>query len=611
MAGDRERAAAAMGGAPPELDTLTAVGEVLDALWASQKEKWATPAAAAKDIGKLLAGTATGAVGMFEQAGPYVGPAQYGTEPPSQTFMPFTEMSGKLWEDLSPASKLAGFAGVPDAAIGEGMGLAAIPFLGSRGRKQGRGFQFFHGAGSREAAEDIIKEGFTRGGSAYLNLPGVSLSRDPNVSLHRFAESDPYRLLAVEYPEELAKKTANFSPRDWFDTLRFLEENQDVGAYNKPSSLYKELETFVRREHLADPSGQYELFTPASKLKARRLTPDELRYATTVEQNVADVIKERAGLTYRSARFMPSHEAEQTTQRARTILESSDMENAHLGAFDDSFPSPNQVAAHLKRSLGTGSSTTRARTAQDMFNLRRSILRGLDIDTWPNSNADNVMNHGLDLKGRSFVLSQLPDTPDDDLRVFSSVDIYLKDGKVVGVPKYDSDYWYEEYSDVPGKGREIAAEKAADLAEQAFFRLDKDLQLAMKQWSTPKGRKTLAATSKASEAATELFDGKTGMQTWASLKNLPLREVSIEYTKYQNSVGMGQAMGIGSSNRYVSSDVMEVLLKNREGRQVGGDKYIVKVPTDELATAMLEHYLPKIRSGLKSREEAYKMFEGL
>jgi len=212
---------------------------------------------------------------------PFVGPPRPTTPgvpgPEGQLSFPF---KGAPFETIEP----------PIPATIEPGTLEAIVSKPNR-----RGATYFHGTNPARA-EEIIEEGFQSGSSAALDLPGTSLSRDPNVSLHRFAQDEPSGLLVVEVPPNLLSQTLDMRPSEFSDTLKTLRDSPDTPAYNKPSTFYKELETFVRRANLADETGQLGLFRPTDFLKARRPTRSELDTAQKTVANVEIALDRMTGL---------------------------------------------------------------------------------------------------------------------------------------------------------------------------------------------------------------------------------------------------------------------------------------------------------------------------
>ena len=72
----------------------------------------------------------------------------------------------------------------------------------------------FHGTSSAENVDDILRQGFTQGQSAELNIPGVSLSRDPTVSTGGFAQGNAANVLRVT-PDFDPSEVRNLRPSEF------------------------------------------------------------------------------------------------------------------------------------------------------------------------------------------------------------------------------------------------------------------------------------------------------------------------------------------------------------------------------------------------------------
>jgi hypothetical protein len=179
--------------------------------------------------------------------------------PIERVFQPYTDpIKGGEEEGAFRALKdtlTAGFAGGGLSAIRPG-GLAklfdprvpASEIHALYGMK--RFPDFYHGTPSEEAASQIRREGFTKGKSAELELPGASLSRDPSVSA-KFAQA----MTPTQAQDRMVKVIPEVSPSE-VRNLRpseYLVGVQGDKIYNKPNVFFKEAETFLPRNQNLPP----------------------------------------------------------------------------------------------------------------------------------------------------------------------------------------------------------------------------------------------------------------------------------------------------------------------------------------------------------------------
>lgn len=180
----------------------------------------------------------------------------------------------------------------------------------------------FHGTGSAENVDSILKEGFTRGQSAELSIPGVSLSRDPTVSTGGFAKDSASNVLRVT-PEGSPADVRNLRPSE------FVTGVSDAQIINKPSALlYKEAETFVKRPDHAAPT------------QARRLTAKEQDQVASESQGVKIALEEIDNAFHPHAqmhripkkrRSKPLEAGESLSMLANAVVKL----RGNRGAFDD------------------------------------------------------------------------------------------------------------------------------------------------------------------------------------------------------------------------------------------------------------------------------------
>lgn len=165
--------------------------------------------------------------------------------------------------EFVPGGKLLG------AVAGHLRGMKRLPplFHGTRGPEVGMG---------EEAARRIAEQGFTSGKSAELLAPGTSVSRDPLLSLKRFAD--------VESPEAMLRVTPLFGSSDVMNlrpSAYVLGEVPTGPAYGKPNLFYKEDEIFTLRTGEKAP------------LEARMLTAQErksLQQAANKASELNDIV---------------------------------------------------------------------------------------------------------------------------------------------------------------------------------------------------------------------------------------------------------------------------------------------------------------------------------
>lgn len=135
----------------------------------------------------------------------------------------------------------------------ESLLAALLGFAGAAyGLRRGRLRNLWHGTSDSDAVRAIAQQGFTRGGSAELHIPGTSVSDDPLLSLRNFAESNPKRMLRVETPVS-PESIRNLSPGEYaaFGSPLAPLEGRALG-YSKPQSYYSESEIFFPRPESAE-----------------------------------------------------------------------------------------------------------------------------------------------------------------------------------------------------------------------------------------------------------------------------------------------------------------------------------------------------------------------
>lgn len=138
-------------------------------------------------------------------------------------------------------------------------GLGVVPFLGGALRGMKRLPKFYHGTRSAYNVQEILDEGFARGKSAELNIPGTSVSRDPTVSLNMFADGEPRAVLIAEpLPDVTPADVANLKPSAYL-----LGQVPEAKLYNKPNLFFNEAETFFPRRL---PKSQRELKEKLDKM---------------------------------------------------------------------------------------------------------------------------------------------------------------------------------------------------------------------------------------------------------------------------------------------------------------------------------------------------------
>lgn len=121
------------------------------------------------------------------------------------------------------------------------------------GMKKGRASPLYHGTPNDEDLDYILEEGFTKGRSSELQLPGTSVSRDPLVSSELFADSRPENVLKVDLdidPSEIA----NLKPSE------YMRGEVPAGkVYGKPQTEYHESELYGLRTKEQVPLTQKQI----------------------------------------------------------------------------------------------------------------------------------------------------------------------------------------------------------------------------------------------------------------------------------------------------------------------------------------------------------------
>jgi len=98
---------------------------------------------------------------------------------------------------------------------------------------------YYHGTERKGAREGILDQGFIKGKSYELKLPGTSLSEDPTVSAGAFANNNLDNVLRVDV-DVPPERVRNLSPEEYLGGVK-----PDPGTvYRKPNLFMKESETF-------------------------------------------------------------------------------------------------------------------------------------------------------------------------------------------------------------------------------------------------------------------------------------------------------------------------------------------------------------------------------
>ena len=128
------------------------------------------------------------------------------------------------------------------------VGVGAI-----RGMKPGRLIDLYHGTRTDQSRKSILREGFTKGQSDELHIPGTSISRDPLISSETFADRNINNVLKVELDLEHSQ-IRNLRPSE-YATGVIPEE----AIYGKPQSTFNESEIFARRPLSSHPIPEKEI----------------------------------------------------------------------------------------------------------------------------------------------------------------------------------------------------------------------------------------------------------------------------------------------------------------------------------------------------------------
>ena len=131
------------------------------------------------------------------------------------------------------------------------LGESLLPIPGFLGRLRGikRWPKMYHG--TQVDLDTIMEEGFQRGSSAELHIPGTSMSEDPVMSMKVFAARHPDWVLGVD-PQIPPSEVYNLSPSAYM-TREVPGDFTDI--YRKPG-LFAEAETFARRGKRYTPEMQ-------------------------------------------------------------------------------------------------------------------------------------------------------------------------------------------------------------------------------------------------------------------------------------------------------------------------------------------------------------------
>ena len=152
--------------------------------------------------------------------------------------------------DTANALRQRDYAGAALSALGV---LPFVPGIVTSGIRKGR--PFWHGT-NETLAPQIAREGFTKGESAELHIPGTSLAYNPEVSYYKFASSTPEGMLMVRVPKDAP--VTNLKPSEYLSTFlddgRSLAEAKSHSFVGIPRSYFDESELFVpaaMRGHLS------------------------------------------------------------------------------------------------------------------------------------------------------------------------------------------------------------------------------------------------------------------------------------------------------------------------------------------------------------------------
>lgn len=161
----------------------------------------------------------------------------------------------------------------PDAVNLALTGLNLVPFGGPMIAGALRGIRrmppLYHG--TIDKADRLISEGFTKGASAELGIPGTSASTDPTVakgftpSIGFLDETTADRLVRVR-PEYGPEEVANLPPSAYFSG-----NVPEAPGYKKPNLFFQESEIFTPRPQ----AGFDSIERTKAPLRAERITPSE------------------------------------------------------------------------------------------------------------------------------------------------------------------------------------------------------------------------------------------------------------------------------------------------------------------------------------------------
>lgn len=465
--------------------------------------------------------------------------------------------------ELEAASQLYDFFVPQDAA---GVLLAAFPPARVR---NARNFRYFHGT-SPEMAKKLIDEGFQSGQSALLRLEGTSLSRDPNVSLHRFASDNPAGLVVVDVPPELQAKTRHMNVEDFVDTKRLIENNPSIQLYNKPSTLYKELETFVRRSHVPDESGQLGLFRPTDELKARKPTPEEERFALTVSGNVAGAHYQ---LKVDADRLMAAYNPHNLAKRRSGDFSFDQSTLSNMGPT-----TPQEVISGFRRLTGSGSNTERARALQTLSDTMRQLP--LYVSYARRADERVLVVGAIKTKfGTSVVLRNGKPT----VEAASFVD--PKD--VQAVTKAKTDWWN-------------------GLSDKA--------RIGLKQWDTPRGRKLIEIANE-NRSGSLFYKGKSNIEHALDIEKgvasgQLLDAVNLRWRRLKGSTQSSTPV-MSLTQKGLQRDVYLELSEADLPTARRLDENTVQVGSTDLVAALRKTGKQLVTSGIKKREQAIKVIEEL
>lgn len=219
----------------------------------------------------------------------------------NSVFDPVAQSQGELNFRQSPTGQYADhiLRGTELFPGGKAIGMGVIGAL--QGVK--RIPKLFHGTqGDTDHFMDIIEDGFTKGQSSELNLPGTSASSDPAVSTKGFGGGNPGNVFIAE-PQVTPSEVYNLSP--WAYLTGKVPEAPEPGKtiYNKPNLFFNEAETFARRDKpwtqeeeltkLINAHTDMKIDIEDFMLQGKAAPEPLLKAAQTVAKKVNTLVKQR------------------------------------------------------------------------------------------------------------------------------------------------------------------------------------------------------------------------------------------------------------------------------------------------------------------------------